>query len=57
MSDRDRLRQLEEQARALGLSREQVESMKNAILSSKSTESHVALAQNEEGVPFGRYKC
>ena len=55
MSDRERIRQLEEQARALGLSQEQVESMKTAILSSQSTEPKQRSAQVEGGVPFGKY--
>ena len=55
MSDRERIRQLEEQARALGLSQEQVESMKTAILSSQSTEPKKRSAQVEGGVPFGKY--
>ena len=55
MSDRERIRQLEEQARALGLSREQVESMKTAILSSKSAEPDTRPVLHEGGVPFGRY--
>ena len=55
VSDRERIRQLEEQARALGLSREQVESMKTAILSSKSTEQQMPSPHHEGGVPFGQY--
>lgn len=58
MSDKEQIRKLEEQARALGLSREQVESMKKAILSSSSSSSSSlspSPSLNAEGVPFGQY--
>ena len=55
MSDKEQIRKLEEQARALGLSREQVESMKTAILSSPTTNASAPTLQETQGVPFGRY--
>jgi serine/threonine protein kinase len=60
VSDREHtIRKLEEQAHALGLSREQVKKMKEAILSSEDSgsspkESQIPVASSQ-GVPFGQY--
>ena len=56
MSERERaIQKLEEQARELGLSSEQVQKMKEAILASATaTTSHPSVAAGT-GVPFGKY--
>ena len=60
VSDRENtIRKLEDQARALGLSREQVQKMKEAILSEEDNRSIPQRQQKTgaaaEGVPFGKY--